>query len=226
MNRKILSCLIILVLIFITALRVYSAPMYIYPQKYIITIKNAKINKIKKIEVIYWPNIGFNYESNEAFRSWIKNTDFGKKYKNFKDSEIIPKLSEKEIDEIALSYIHKNASEINGYWIEQSIIDKNVSIAKFAVYENPYIKYFPNKIVISYSGRKKPLIYPDGLYLRLVLKDNTILYSAPVYSSKYKIIDEYSKPDEVKKALSVKNQNANFEVDFLHIKNKFEVKEI
>ena len=59
-----------------------------------------------------------------------------------------------------------------------------------------------------------------------MLKDNTILYSAPVYSSKYKIIDEYSKPDEVKKALSVKNQNANFEVDFLHIKNKFEVKEI
>lgn len=219
---------IMLVILFLLTfnLNSFAAPYYYFPKQYIITIKNTNKKEIKNIELLYNSGIGFNYESNNRFRSWLNNTDFGYKYKKYSDKEIIPQLDSQQIDKIAFLYVHKDASSVKGYWLDNSVINSNTSIAKFAIYEKANIKYFKDKIIISYTGNDNKDIYPNGIILRITKKDNTILYSNQIYSSQIGLIDEFSKPDDIEKAKKVTTITAHFETDLSGINNKFDITEI
>ncbi len=224
MNKLLLYSLIILVLFCFTN-KVLSAPYYYYPQKYEIVIKNIKKSDIQKIEPIYASRLKFNYSNNQNTQYWISNTDFGKKYRGYNDSEIIPKLSEKQIDEIAKIYNgYSDDDIIEGYWIDTSQINANISngMVKFGIVPNSAIKYQNDTILISYILEKN---YND-IYLRIVKNDNTILYSNKIKSNMSSIIDENSTKQEREQALEISAQTAYFEVDFSKIKNKFDVVEI
>ncbi len=223
--RKIL--LIILIILCLNT-KVLAAPFYYYPKEYNVTINNIEKNDIKKIEILYYiPIYGFNYSSSNESRSWIKDTNFGYKYKNYSDAEIIPTLTTAQIDAIANSYNHIDTSHIKGYWIEKKEIPTiNTSIAKFQVNKNTNIKYNNKNIIVTYFSDKETYPYLDNMYLKIVKNDNTILYSNPISSSIVKVIDENTSPEEKKEKEKILNQTAYFEVDFSKIHNNFDVSEI
>lgn len=77
-----------------------SAP--IIPKEYSITINHLNSKEdIKSVEILYSTRLSFSYSTNERERLWLNVTDFGYKYKNYTDAEIIPTLSPEEIDAIA-----------------------------------------------------------------------------------------------------------------------------
>ena len=223
MKRKIISTFCMIFIFFNLNTYVIGSPAYFFPEKYNITIKNVTKNEIKSIELIYDSGYGFNYESNNNLRSWLENTDFGYKYKEYSDEEIIPKLTTEEIDDIAMSYVHKDASNINGYWIDSSVIEGRTKMTKFAIYENVDIKYNDNNIIISYFAGKEHYHAINSMYLRIVKNNDTILYSNLISSNIVGVVDEHSTSEEYEKAISVKNKTAYFEVDFSGIDNNFDV---
>ena len=211
---------------FISNDHVFGAPYHYYPKKYRVTIKNVNKEDIKKIEVIYLTRCGLNYEENNRYRYWLYETDFGYKYENYTDEEIIPKLSDDEITEIAISYLHMDDCRINGYWVENKYIDISTQMAKFGIYDDVDIKYYNNRIVVTYKSNDNNNYSMDIKYLRIVKKDDTVLYSKRISSRKVELVDEYSSEERYENAKKVMDEVAYFEVDYSEIKQSFDVIEV
>ncbi|MBR3211290.1 MAG: hypothetical protein IKF71_05095 [Bacilli bacterium] len=207
---------------------VLAAPFYYYPKEYQITIHNMDKESIDSIELIYDTGCGFNYTDNPEWRYWIEGTDFGYQYKDSKDADVIPKLSTKQIDEIARLYLNSDtASKINGYWIDgKEIPGMHGSINKFTINENTKIYYDNQDIVVSYSADEDNFAYINKMVLRIQMKDQDVVYSPTISSQYIYIVDEYSTEEDIKIAEEVENTTAVFEIDYSKDKNQLDVKEI
>lgn len=199
----------------------------ITPKEYNITINNINLKEIEKIELLYKTHYQIlYYEKNNPYREWIYKTDFGYKYKNYDDSEIIPTLSTEQLDEISNCYNSDSANSTKGYWLENDFKNNNEnkinnSITKYAIYDDVKIKYNINNISINL-----PAPTSERIFIRLEKKDNTVIYSNIISSKLIEYYDEHTPNIEIEKKENVKNKIAQFEVDYKNISNNFEVIEV
>lgn len=218
-----------LICFFIFIINVSGSLGLAVPKEYIITINNINRKEIKKIEVLYKTNYQIlYYEKGYPFRIWVSETDFGYKYKDVNDSEILPKLSTEELDEIYDSCYnnYKPAKDVKGYWLEKNILysddnQSNNSIIKYALYDDVKIEYNKDNVAISFPGPKTSLII-----IKLEKKDGTILYSKKIESKLIRVFDEHSSSEEVEEALKAEELIAQFEVNYKNITDNFDVLEI
>ena len=225
--KKLLIPILLLFLLLGLNVKVLGAPAYYYPKKYNVTIKNINKNEIKKIEVLYSEKYGFSYLANSENRRWIKYTDFGYKYRNYSDEEIIPTLTDEQIDDIYKAYINKDISDVNGYWIEQKDIPTiEGSIEKLVINENTNVQYKNNTAIVTYTATKETYYRINSMLLRIEKTDNTVLYSNPITSNLWTVEDENSTQEELAESEKILNKTAYFEVDFSKPQNNFEVTEV
>lgn len=225
--KKLLIPILLLFLLLGLNVKVLGAPAYYYPKKYNVTIKNINKNEIKKIEVLYSERYGINYSENNNDRIWIKYTDFGYKYRNYSDEEIIPTLTDEQIDDIYKVYINEDISNINGYWIEQKDIPTlENSIEKLVINENTNVQYKNNTAIVTYTATKETCYRINSMLLRIEKTDNTVLYSNPITSNLWTVEDENSTKEELAESEKILNKTAYFEVDFSKPQNNFEVTEV
>ena len=204
MKKKFIILIGVLFILFSSKEIVYAEESAPYsPKNFIIIIENVKKEDIKRVDIINKSRFSFNYDKD------ISN----------KSTEEIDKLA------IEINKYNKNDLDFEGYWLEE-----NDLFSKWKI-NNEVTQEFKNNTLFltmpTFQNSKEKNITDYGSVVRIVTKDNTVLYSEGIYSKLTKTFDEFATKEEQEQAYEVAKKDATYFVaDYKTLTNNFKLEEV